>query len=482
MDPAGETVVSEVAAGETIAVAGRDLYEAAAPARAGDYLVGSVLAKGGFGTVYRGAHAARGTPAAIKVLHAELASHPELIGRFEREVEAVRRVRHQGVVEILDVGRLDDGRPYFVMELLQGRDLEAHLRARGRLPPEEALALLDALCGALAAAHAQAIVHRDVKPSNVFLCAGEGRARVVLLDFGVAKLLDAAGPALTASRQIVGSPSCMSPEQLMGRPVDARADIYALGALTFTMLTGEPPFSGSSLVVIRQLHLFASPPRPSARARVSSSLDDVLLRALSKDPAERQQTVGEFLAGLRAALATPAPRGAGARRSAVGVYVEVHADAGALEEPDAELLDDFESILPFTVAELTQAGFAAAVETGTTALVTADRPLDPAEDEAARRGAVTAALSLKRRLDARAGRDSRVHVRFCVHAGEIAAGADGGPAGGDLLELGGWVPEGAASGVFASPALLDGLGIAAQPAPTSRGPGALLRVVDPERP
>ncbi|WP_437307605.1 serine/threonine-protein kinase [Sorangium sp. So ce388] len=477
--PAGETVALPVDERQA-AVAGSE-HTPEAPDRAGDYRIGSALAQGGFGVVYRGEHVEHGTPAAVKVLHPELAMHPDLLVRFEREVEAMRRVRHPGVVEIFDVGRLADGRPYLVMELLEGTDLAQFLRDRGRLPPEEALAVLEPLCSALQAAHAQAIVHRDIKPSNVFLCAGSDRPRVVLLDFGVAKLLDAPGPALTTSRQVVGSPSCMSPEQLMSRPVDARSDIYALGALTYTMLAGEPPFSGTSFVVLRQLHLFASPPRPSARARASPSLDRVVLQALSKDPAERQASVGEFIAGLRAAIATPQARGAAERRSAVGIYVEVQADPGALEEPDVELLDDFEAVLPLALGALADAGFAAAVEAGTAALVTADRPLDPAGDQAARRGAVDAALALMRRLDARAGRDPRVHVRLCVHAGELVANRDGALTGGDLLELAAWVPEGTAQGVFASPALLDGLGIAAQPAPTLRRSSALLRVIDAER-
>ncbi|WP_437958702.1 serine/threonine-protein kinase [Sorangium sp. So ce119] len=477
---AGETTVALPAGEGQAAVAGGEPTREA-PDRAGDYRIGRALAAGGFGVVYRGEHAERGTPAAVKVLHPELALHPDLLVRFEREIEATRRVRHPGVVEIFDVGRLADGRPYLVMELLEGADLAQLLRDRGRLPPEEALAVLEPLCSALEAAHAQAIVHRDVKPSNVFLCAGGDRPRVVLLDFGVAKLLDAPGPALTTSRHVVGSPSCMSPEQLMSRPVDARSDIYALGALTYTMLVGEPPFSGTSLVVLRQLHLFASPPRPSARARVSPSLDRVVLQALSKDPAERQASVGEFIAGLRAAIAAPEARGAAERRSAVGIHVEVQADPGALEEPDAELLDDFEAVLPLALGALADAGFAAAVEAGTAALVTADRPLDPAGDQAARRRAVDAALSLMRRLDARAGRDPRVHVRLCVHAGELVAGTDGALTGGDLLELAAWLPEGTAHGVFASPAVLDGLGIAAQPAPTSRRSSALLRVIDVDR-
>jgi eukaryotic-like serine/threonine-protein kinase len=204
---------------------------------------------------------------------------------------------------------------------------------------------------------------------------------------------------------------------------------------------------------------------------------------MSKPPAERQPTVGDFLAAFRAAIALPrggALRGGVSPRRALGVYVEVQADTGALEEPDDRLLDDFETVLPFALSELTSAGFATAVEAGTSALFTADRPADPDHDEGMRRGALNVVLALKRRLQSRPGRDPRVHVRLCVHVGELFCSGDGALAGGDLLELAGWVPEDAAEGVFASLPVLDGLGIAAQPAPASRGPSALLRVVDPK--
>src|SRR5262249_7500245 len=134
----------------------------------GEYVIDDLLASGGFGVVYRATHAERGKRAAIKVLHAELTAHPEVVARFQREIEAIERIIHPNGVEILGHGSLDDGTPYFVMELLSGVTLGQHLVARGRLSPEEVLAILEPLTSALEAAHAQAIVHRDIKASNVF--------------------------------------------------------------------------------------------------------------------------------------------------------------------------------------------------------------------------------------------------------------------------------------------------------------------------
>jgi serine/threonine-protein kinase len=441
-----------------------DAPRGAPPSRVGDYVIETVLAEGGFGVVYRARDAATGEPAAIKILHAELTAHPDVLVRFEREVEVIQRIRHPNVIEVRARGRLDDGRPYFVMELLAGSSLEDHLRARGRLPEDETLAILGPLCSALEAAHGQGIVHRDIKPSNVFLGEAGGRRRVVLLDFGVAKLLDAPGPSLTASHHIVGTLICTAPEQLLGRAIDARTDVYALGALAHTMLTGEPPFTERSLPVLRQLHLHAAPPRPSARARVSPAIDEVVLRALRKKPAERQPGAAAFLAELRAAMAHShgAARGPGEQRAAA-VYVEVRADAALLEEPDEPLLADLEAILPAAAAALADAGFAAALESGTCLLAVAPLPAGPEGDAGRRRGALEAAQALSSRIQARAGRDERVRVRICVHAGAVLRGGDGAFAGGELLELSGWVSDADAAGLFATAQALESLDIDARP-------------------
>ncbi|KYF74917.1 protein kinase [Sorangium cellulosum] len=452
---------------------------AAAP-RAGEYLLDGVIAEGGFGVVYRAVHAASGAPAAVKVMHAELVSRADVVLRFQREVDAIGRIRHPNVVEILDVGRLDDGRPYYAMELLQGRSLEQHLFSRGRLPADEALAILEPLCSALAAVHAVGIIHRDVKPSNVILCEQGGQQsgspRVVLLDFGIAKLLDTTDLSLTSSRHVVGTPAFMSPEQLLNRPVDMRTDVYALGALLYTMIAGSMPFSASAYPVLRHLHLHQAPPRPSLHAPVDPAFDDIVVRAMSKDPAGRQPGVTAFLEEVRAAtervVRPDAMEGGRVRRLAIGLLVEVLAETRALEAPTDSFLTDFEAVLPQAMTDLAAAGFSPLAVTSTSVLLSAGWPRDERGGEEARRGAIEAALSLYERLDRAGQRDRRVGIRLCLHAGEVVLTEDGSMVGGNVVELSSCLPETAAPGVYASPALLEGLGFASHRA--SGAPGATI--------
>jgi len=428
---------------------------------AGSYVLTAPLAEGGFGVVYLGEHAASGARAAIKIPHAELAAQPDVLARFEREIEVVRKLRHPNVVEILDAGRLEDGRPWYAMELLTGMDLEAHLEVHGRLPPDEAMAILEPVCAALEAAHQAGVVHRDVKPSNVFLCKEGGRRRVVLLDFGVAKLLDGSGPGLTTSRQIIGTLAYLSPEQLLGLPVDARADIYGLGVLLYAMLVGEPPFHPSTFPVMRQLLLHGGAPRPSLRTPVSPAFDEVVLRAMGREPASRHPSAAAFLAHARAAATldrrSPDPSADGHVGRALGLYLEVLTHAGALEAPDPALMDDLEGILPAAHAHLLAEGLSAAMETGTSALFVLERPEAPGSDEAARLKILGAALSLHALLQARPDRDPRVRVHLSAHTGELVTSDDGAMLGGDLLDLPAWAPESPEEGVFASPPMLQGL-------------------------
>ncbi|MGK4003388.1 serine/threonine-protein kinase [Sorangium sp. So ce1036] len=465
---------------------------AGAALRAGEYVLHDVIAEGGFGVVYRAVHATKGTPAAVKLMHEELVSRADVVLRFQREVDTIGRIRHPNVVEILDVGRLEDGRPYFAMELLRGRSLEQHLGARGRLPADEVLAILEPLCGALAAAHALGIVHRDVKPSNVVLCEGAAGLRVVLLDFGIAKLLDATDLSLTTSRHVVGTPAFMSPEQLLQRPVDMRTDVYALGALLYTMIAGSMPFSASAYPVLRHLHLHQAPPRPSLHAPVDPAFDDIVVRAMSKDPAGRYPDVTAFLSDVRAATARVAHADAGeagrVRRLALGLLVEVFAEARALEAPTDAFLADFEAVLPRAMTELAAAGFTPLAVTSTSALLSADWPRDARAADEARGRALAAALSLHERLDPPGERDHRVGVRFCLHAGEVVVTEDGAVVGGSVLDLPSCLPETAESGIYASPAFLGGLGFASRRLSAAEGATLpILRVLPlpssgPQRP
>jgi serine/threonine-protein kinase len=444
--------------------------------RVGEYVVRELIASGGFGVVYR-AEDPEGRPVAVKVLHAELAGTPEAVRRFEREIEAVRRVHHPNVVNVFAFGQIADGRPYFAMELLEGVDLEQHVRARGRLSPDEVLAIAEPLCAALDAAHEKNIIHRDFKASNVLLCEPGSARRVVLLDFGVAKLLDDAGPGLTTSRNMLGTPACMAPEQITGRPADARTDVYALGALTYFMLTGELPFRDASVIVMLHMHLYARPPCPSAVAPVSSAIDDVVTRAMSKDPAERYATAGAFAAALRAAVALlPSPRGEGSEvleRRAVGVHVEVIASSDDPDNPDDKLLTDVETILPTALDILCARGLSTVLQTGNTALFAAELPPDSASAQEVRRAAVLAALELSEELDQRPERDDRVHVNICLHEGSVDV-ADTGIVGGELVALASWVPKTAVTGVAGSAAALVGLGFSTEPLTPS---GSLRRVL-----
>jgi serine/threonine protein kinase len=268
------------------------------PPAAGAYRIGELLASGGFGAVYRAEHTSSGAAAAVKIMHAELSADRGAVGRFEREIEVMQRLRHPGVLEVFDRGRLPDGRPFLAMELLAGESLRAHLDARGRLEVAEALAILEPLADALGAAHARGVIHRDLKPSNVFLAEAGRRRRVVLLDFGVAKLLDAEGPALTRSGNVVGTTSCMAPEQILTRPIDVRSDVYALGVLAYRMLAGEPPFAARNLIALQQAHLYMTPRPPSAAGSPDPALDAPILRALAKEPPARQPSAAAFLSEL----------------------------------------------------------------------------------------------------------------------------------------------------------------------------------------
>lgn len=444
----------------------------------GDYRVIGFIAAGGFGAVYRVEHTTTGAPAALKVLHADLASKRETVVRFEREVEAIKRIRHPGVIEIVDFGRLEGGRPYFVMELLAGETLHVRLCDRGRLSVGETLGILEPLCSALSAAHERAIVHRDIKPSNVLLSERDGRARVVLLDFGVAKLLDDLGPALTASRFVVGSLSCMSPEQLRGKPVDARTDVYGLGTLIFRMLTGLPPFNPASPMMVHEMHLHARPPRLSSLVAINPVFDEVVLRAMSKDPAGRQPTVNDVFADFRAAAARARGEGGagvhGSARRLVALHVEVSADAGAMDSPDDSLLADVETILPFAASTLAEEGFTIALETGNTLLLVKELPDDPGLDKAVRLDAVRAAVALNNRLTNRPDRDERVRINLCIHSGRgMVAGEK--LVGGEILDLDAWVPKVSVGGVLGSLQVFADLAIETHPLDDASG---VLFVVD----
>ncbi|GMV19773.1 MAG: hypothetical protein AMXMBFR56_79970 [Polyangiaceae bacterium] len=271
--------------------------------RLGDYEIVRELGHGGFGRVFEVVHTALGKRAAAKVLNPERAARPDVLRRFLREAQAGAKLAHPGIVEVFDYGQLDDGRPYFVMELLTGKSLAALLDERGHLELEDALPILGSVAEALDAAHAGGIAHRDLKPANVFL---DERSGIKLLDFGVAKLLGDDDSITTDETAIIGTPHYMSPEQSRGRPIDTRADLYALGVLCFRVLTGRLPFDADDPVGILVQHAAHPSPTPSSvRPGLTPEVDRAVLAMLEKDPAKRPSSA---TTAVRALSMAPAGR------------------------------------------------------------------------------------------------------------------------------------------------------------------------------
>ncbi|WP_437877315.1 serine/threonine-protein kinase [Sorangium sp. So ce513] len=266
---------------------------------AGRYRVDRVLGRGGMGMVVAASHLVLPHRVAIKLLVS--ADNPALVQRFLREARAAARLEGEHVVRVLDVGELGSGIPYIVMEYLEGEDLSDVLRARGPLGVTEAADYVLQACVAMAEAHAAGIVHRDLKPANLFLTTRPGGAKLIkVLDFGISKELRDGGVALTRTWEMLGSPVYMPPEQMRSsRSVDARSDIWALGAILYRLLTGQPPFEAPALAELMLLVATAEPVPPSAlRSDLPPGLERVILHCLQKDPAHRPQTVAELAFAL----------------------------------------------------------------------------------------------------------------------------------------------------------------------------------------
>jgi serine/threonine-protein kinase len=261
-----------------------------------------LIGEGGFGQVWHAVRDPGDEIVALKVLHLELVRSIDALTRFQRELAAIERLHHPNVVGAIDHGALDDGRPYLVLEYVDGPSLREVIHERGAIPPAEMLTILEPLCDALGVAHAAGLVHRDVKASNVIL-AHQGHAlRPVLLDFGLVKLLDQEGPGLTSSRSMLGTPAAMSPEQMRGQPVDARTDVYALGLLAFHMLTGQPAFGGAPGVVQSYMQIHGARPRPSSKIDIDPAIDEPIARALAPEPAARFPTPRALFEALHAVI------------------------------------------------------------------------------------------------------------------------------------------------------------------------------------
>jgi eukaryotic-like serine/threonine-protein kinase len=253
------------------------------------------------GAVYEVEHRVLGKRFVLKVLHAHFAGEPQFVDRMRVEAQSMARLHHPNVVDVVDFWTAQDGRPCIVMEFLQGRTLAADLAQRRKPPLAESVAIVRQVLSALGAAHAVGIVHRDIKPENIFLTTA---GVVKVLDFGVARVLPAlanrslAPLALpTDTGTVIGSPRFVSPEGAAGKKVDARADIYSVGIVTYVMLAGRGPFDSFG-------HAQVEPPSRFAGPEVAKELDAVVLKAIDQDPNARYQSVAEF----STALAPFAPR------------------------------------------------------------------------------------------------------------------------------------------------------------------------------
>ncbi|MFN0249317.1 MAG: serine/threonine protein kinase [Kofleriaceae bacterium] len=254
----------------------------------GAYRIARLLGIGGMGRVYKGVHPSIGSRVAIKVLSRECSDRRDLVDRFFSEARAVNLIRHESIVNVLDLAMLPDGRPYIIMEYLDGAPLanvvEMSVHRQMPLPLGGLARLCAEVLDALGAAHAKGVVHRDLKPDNIFV-APSGRPKV--LDFGIAKLTDLKGSA-TATGSLLGTPHYMAPEQAAGRPIDHRADIYAMGVILFECATGQKPFIADSLFDLLRKHVEAPPPPPRAlRPDMPPDFERVILCALAKAPEQR---------------------------------------------------------------------------------------------------------------------------------------------------------------------------------------------------
>jgi serine/threonine-protein kinase len=306
----------------------------------GNYYLLSILGRGGMGTVYSGEHVYIGKKVAVKVLHRRFARYEEAIQRFLREARAASSINHPNIVDVTDFGPMPDGGVFFVMEYLEGTSLEDMIEKNGPIQLHRALNVANQLALALAAAHDMGIIHRDLKPENIMLVQKPGRRDLIrtvtthsdraagakfvieketaydfvkILDFGIAKVLasEENRPGQTLAGAVFGTPEYMSPEAARGQEVDHRADIYSLGVILFDMLVGRPPFEAEAAAEVLAMQISKPPPSPrttNPNVEITEQAEAVILRAMSKDPGKRHQSMDEFRDALQGCYGTIAFR------------------------------------------------------------------------------------------------------------------------------------------------------------------------------
>src|SRR5215213_8631204 len=284
----------------------------------GRFRLDEQIGSGGMSTVYRAFDPTLERWVAIKLMHRDISSDPDQLERFRREARTVARLNHPHIVTVIDAGE-DEGAPYIVFEYVPGETLKDRIRSVGRLPVPEAVAYAIEIGRALSCAHANRLVHRDVKPQNVLIDA-DGRAKVT--DFGIARSMEAKG--LTATGRVLGTTDYVSPEQAMGEDVDERSDVYSLGVVLYEMLTGQVPFQAETQVGVAMKHV--NEPMPDVQAKrpeVSAAVASVVDRATTKDPRDRYGTVAEMVRDLEQTLEVEAARRGGTSGEATSVLDSV---------------------------------------------------------------------------------------------------------------------------------------------------------------
>ncbi len=266
------------------------------------YRIDHLLGVGGMGEVYAGCHVPLQKTVAIKVLRAELAETPDMVERFQREAVAASRIGHENIVQVTDIGQTPDGAPFLVMEYLEGQDLGKRIDSRGRLPVGRACYLCTEILAAIGAAHAAGIIHRDLKPENIFLARQSRCEQVKILDFGISRIAGTGEPVrrLTHTGVVLGTPMYMAPEQASGEvEVTPAADIYAIGAILYEMITGHEPFDGGTYnaVIVKVVMGELVPPRHHV-PELDPAVDAIIRTAMALQPAERYPSAAAFAQAL----------------------------------------------------------------------------------------------------------------------------------------------------------------------------------------